>query len=43
MSNFLSLVEIKVGINFGEATLPVGRLASRDRKIYFEYDEQVAT
>lgn len=38
MSHFLSLDEIKVGINFGEDTFPVGRLASRDRKIYFEYD-----
>ncbi len=38
MSGFLSLDEIKVGINFGEDTLAVGRLASRDRKIYFEYD-----
>ncbi len=43
MSNFLSLEEIKVGINFGEATLPVGRLASRDRKIYFEYDPTFLT
>ncbi len=39
MSDFLSLEEIKVGISFGEDTLPVGRLASRDRKIYFEYDD----
>lgn len=38
MSDFLSLDEIKVGINFGKDTLAVGRLASRDRKIYFEYD-----
>ena len=38
MSNFLSLEEIKVGLNFGKDTLPVGRLASRNRKIYFEYD-----
>ena len=38
MSNFLSLEEIKIGINFGENTLPVGRLASRNRKIYFEFD-----
>ncbi len=38
MSNFLSLEEIKIGISFGEDTLPVGRLASRNRKIYFEYD-----
>lgn len=38
MSNSLSLEEIKVGINFGGETLPIGRLASRERKIYFEYD-----
>ncbi|MGH1403817.1 MAG: HipA N-terminal domain-containing protein [Alphaproteobacteria bacterium] len=38
MSNYLSLEEIKVGLNFGDDTLPVGRLASRNSKIYFEYD-----
>jgi len=38
MSDFLSLEEIKVGLDFGKDTLPVGRLASRNRKIYFEYD-----
>jgi len=32
-----SVNEIKVGLNFGDATIPVGRLAIRDRKIYFEY------
>jgi len=30
--------EIKVGLNLGEKISPVGRLALRDRKIYFEYD-----
>ena len=30
--------EIKVGLNFGDKTIAVGRLALRDRKIYFEYD-----
>ena len=30
--------EIKIGINFGSGTFPVGRLAIRERKIYFEYD-----
>lgn len=39
MNNYLSLNEIKVGLNFGEITIPVGRLASRNSKIYFEYDE----
>ncbi len=43
MSSFLSLEEIKIGISFGEDTLPVGRLASRDRKIYFEYDATFLT
>ena len=32
-----SVNEVKVGMNFGDATIPVGRLAIRDRKIYFEY------
>ncbi len=43
MSNFLSLEEIKVGLNFGKGTIPVGRLASRDRKIYYEYDATFLT
>jgi len=38
MSNYLSATEIKVGINFGDAVIPVGRLAMRERTIYFEYD-----
>ena len=29
--------EIKVGLNFGGDTIPVGRLAMRERTIYFEY------
>jgi len=40
MSNYKSLNEIKVGLNFGDKTIPVGRLASRDYKIYFEYNEE---
>ncbi len=39
MSNIISLNEVKVGLNFGENTIPVGRLASRNAQIYFEYDE----
>jgi serine/threonine-protein kinase HipA len=35
--NYLSAVEVRVGLNFGSETLSVGRLATRDRKIYFEY------
>jgi serine/threonine-protein kinase HipA len=38
MKNYLSAIEIKVGINFGVGVNPVGRLAMRDRQIYFEYD-----
>ena len=30
--------EVKVGLRFGEQVLLVGRLAIRERKIYFEYD-----
>jgi serine/threonine-protein kinase HipA len=39
MSNIISLNEIKVSLNFGNKTIPVGRLASRNFRIYFEYDE----
>ncbi len=38
MSNITSVKEVKVGINFGDAVMPVGRLAMRERVIYFEYD-----
>jgi serine/threonine-protein kinase HipA len=38
MKNIADVKEIKVGLNFGEKTIAVGRLALRDRKIYFEYD-----
>jgi len=38
MSKIKSIKEVKVGINFGEGLSPVGRLAIRDRQIYFEYD-----
>src|SRR5690606_31239699 len=33
------VTEIKVGIDFGSGIQPVGRLAVRDYKIYFEYAE----
>lgn len=33
------VTEIKVGIDFGSGIQPVGRLAIRDYKIYFEYAE----
>lgn len=32
--------EIKVGLNFGHGIKPVGRLALRERKIYFEYEPE---
>lgn len=38
MNNYLSVTEVKVGINFGKGVQAVGRLAARDHKIYFEYD-----
>ena len=38
MNDQSAVTEIRVGLNFGAAPLPVGRLALRDRKIYFEYD-----
>ncbi|WP_028296841.1 type II toxin-antitoxin system HipA family toxin [Olivibacter sitiensis] len=33
------VTEIKVGLDFGSGIQPVGRLAIRDRVIYFEYNE----
>ncbi len=38
MSIYPPAAEIKVGLNFGDGTFPVGRLAMRDHSIYFEYD-----
>ena len=38
MNNNQSVTEIKVGINFGKDVRPVGRLAIRERTVYFEYD-----
>ena len=39
MSKIKSVKEVKVGINFGNSVRPVGRLAIRNRQIYFEYDQ----
>jgi serine/threonine-protein kinase HipA len=39
MNNHAPVREIKVGLNFGTETLAVGRLAMRDRAVYFEYDQ----
>jgi len=36
--SFSPITQIKVGLDFGTGTLPVGRLAIRDGDIYFEYD-----
>lgn len=38
MNNYSSLLEVKVGLQFDDEVIPVGRLATRDYKIYFEYD-----
>ena len=39
MKNYLSVSEVRVGINFGESVQDVGRLAVREHKIYFEYNK----
>jgi serine/threonine-protein kinase HipA len=36
--NFTPVSQIQVGLDFGNGVTPLGRLALRDRKIYFEYD-----
>lgn len=38
MNKDVSLKEIKVSVDFGGGGISVGRLAVRERKIYFEYD-----
>ena len=38
MNSIAFVNEVKVGINFGDGVAPVGRLAMRERTIYFEYD-----
>ena len=38
MKNHPPATEVKVGINFGGETIPVGRLAMHKHTIYFEYD-----
>lgn len=38
MKDYLPATEVKVALDFGDETLPVGRLAIRGRTIYFEYD-----
>ncbi len=34
-----SVKEVKVGLNFGDKIIPVGRLAINDRQIYFQYHD----
>lgn len=34
-----SVKEVKVGLNFGDGIIPVGRLAINNRQIYFQYHE----
>ncbi|MCR9228285.1 MAG: type II toxin-antitoxin system HipA family toxin [Flavobacteriaceae bacterium] len=38
MSTYISVNEVRVGMDFGTGIVPVGRLAVRDYKTYFEYD-----
>jgi serine/threonine-protein kinase HipA len=38
MSTIKTINEIKVGLDFGQKRMAVGRLAMRERKIYFEYE-----
>ncbi|WP_316857984.1 type II toxin-antitoxin system HipA family toxin [uncultured Cohaesibacter sp.] len=38
--SFSPISEIRVGLDFTGAQIPVGRLATRDRKIYFEYNDE---
>jgi len=37
MKSYISTTEIKISLDFGSGIIPVGRLASRDYKTYFEY------
>ncbi len=39
MKNYISINDLRVGLNFNEDIIPVGRLATRDSNIYFEYDQ----
>jgi serine/threonine-protein kinase HipA len=36
--NLSPVPAVAVGLDFGEGPIRVGRLAARDRRIYFEYD-----
>ncbi|WP_237738959.1 type II toxin-antitoxin system HipA family toxin [Galbibacter marinus] len=39
MMKYVSTNELKVGLDFNQNIIPVGRLAWRDYQIYFEYDQ----
>lgn len=39
MKKHTSINELKVGLDFNKDIIPVGRLAFRDYRIYFEYDQ----
>ncbi|MEM9325681.1 MAG: type II toxin-antitoxin system HipA family toxin [Bacteroidota bacterium] len=41
MIKYIPLRTLKVSLDFGEEKIPVGRLAIRDGKIYFEYDASI--
>lgn len=43
MRQIRSVKENKVGMDFGEGAVPVGRLAIRNHQIYFEYDRAFIT
>lgn len=36
--NVTPVTQIKVGLDFGDGAIDVGRLALRERTVYFEYD-----
>lgn len=38
MSAYTPIMVMSVGIDFGKGKIPVGRLARRDRRIYFSYE-----
>ena len=40
MTDYTPTKQIKVSLNFGNTQISVARLATRDHKIYFEYDEE---
>lgn len=39
MKTYTTIKELKVGLLFKDETIPVGRLATRNQRIYFEYDD----